>query len=209
MRHWKTRTLAILPVRIAGVIGVLGRGHLSFEKLGVRAGVTSKQSPHLLLPLTNFGPRVHKVPAEIQPHISSDECAIYGAACDSSSLKNTFVDRLRIGLQSTRNGQHRHRIPVWNGWTRENPCDEARDYWENRKERWVRVHGIARRTLFDPMHDEQPFCHSLTERRRTTVRFLGQQNEVTIDDTWPQAGEVRKLWQDKTPPGDPTDIAAA
>ena len=59
----------------------------------------------------------------------------------------------------------------------------------------MRVHGIARRTLFDPMHDEQPFCHSLTERRRTTVRFLGQQNEVTIDDTWPQAGEMRKLWQ--------------
>ena len=45
------------------------------------------------------------------------------------------------------------------------------------------------------MHDEQPFCQGLTERRRTTVRFLGQQNEVTIDDTWPQAGETRKLWQ--------------
>ena len=66
----------------------LGRGHLSFEKLGVRAEVTNKQSPHLLLPLTSFGPQGHKIPAEIQPHISSDECAIYGAACDSSSLKN-------------------------------------------------------------------------------------------------------------------------
>ena len=54
----------------------LGRGHLSFEKLGVRAEVTSKQSPHLLLPLTSFGPQGHKIPAEIQPHISSDECAI-------------------------------------------------------------------------------------------------------------------------------------
>ena len=54
----------------------LGRGHLSFEKLGVRALVTSKQSPHLLLPLTNFGPQGHKIPAEIQPHISSDECAV-------------------------------------------------------------------------------------------------------------------------------------
>ena len=74
----------------------LGRGHLSFEKLGVRAVVTSEQSPHLLLPLTSFGPQGHKIPAEIQPHISSDECAIYRAACDSLSLKNTFVDRLRI-----------------------------------------------------------------------------------------------------------------
>ena len=34
----------------------LGRGHLFSEKLGVRAVVTSEQSPHLLLPLTSFGP---------------------------------------------------------------------------------------------------------------------------------------------------------
>ena len=45
------------------------------------------------------------------------------------------------------------------------------------------------------MYDEQPFCQGLTERRRTTVRFLGQQSEVTIDDTWPQAGEMRSLWK--------------
>ena len=62
----------------------LGRGHLFFEKLGVRAVVTSEQSPHLLLHLTSFGPKGHKIPAEIQPRISSDECAIYCAACDSS-----------------------------------------------------------------------------------------------------------------------------
>ena len=55
----------------------------------------------------------------------------------------------------------------------QNPCDEARNYEENREGRWARVHSIARRTLFDPMHDEQPFCHNLTERRRATVRFLG------------------------------------
>ena len=36
------------------------------------------------------------------------------------------------------------------------------------------------------MHDEQPFCSNLTERRRTTVKFLGQQSEMLIDDTWPQ-----------------------
>ena len=38
----------------------------------------------------------------------------------------------------------------------------------------MRVHGIA---------------------RRTAVRFLGQQSEVTVDDTWPQAGEARNLWK--------------
>ena len=107
----ETRTLATLPVGIAGVngelrvyvgpggaplllskefLGVLGchidlgHGHLFFEKLGVRTVVASKQSPHLLVPLTSFGPQGHKIPAEIQPRISSDECAIYRAACDSS-----------------------------------------------------------------------------------------------------------------------------
>ena len=80
----ETRTLAILPVGIAGVNGVLrayvvpraaplllskeflrdlgchinlGRGHLFFEKLRERTVVTSKQSPHVLLPLTSFGPQ--------------------------------------------------------------------------------------------------------------------------------------------------------
>ena len=48
------------------------------------------------------------------------------------------------------------------------------------------------------MHDEQPFCRNLTERRRTTVGFLGQQSEKTIDDTWPQAGEMRSLWKGTT-----------
>ena len=70
-----TKTMAILPVGIAGVDGVLrvpvvpggtplllsrefledlgchidlGRGYLFFEKFGVRAVVTSKQAPHLL-----------------------------------------------------------------------------------------------------------------------------------------------------------------
>ena len=100
----ENRTMAILLVGIAGVNGVLraplllskeflkdlgchidlGHGHLFFEKLGVRALVTSEQSPHLLLQLTSFGPQGHKIPAEIQPRISSDECAIYRATCDSS-----------------------------------------------------------------------------------------------------------------------------
>ena len=45
---------------------------------------TSEQLPHLLLPLTSFGPQGHKIPAEIQPRISSDERVIYRATCDSS-----------------------------------------------------------------------------------------------------------------------------
>ena len=78
---------------------------------------------------------------------------------------------------------------------RKNLCDEARDYWENREGRWKRVHNIARWTLFDRMHDEQPFCHNLTERRKTTARFLAQQSEMMIDDTWPQTSEMRSLWK--------------
>ena len=106
----KTKTMAILPVGIAGVSGILrvhvvpggaplllskeclkdlgghidlGRGHRFFEKLGVRDVVKSEKSPHLLLPLTSFGPQGHRIPAEIQPRISSDECAVYRATCDS------------------------------------------------------------------------------------------------------------------------------
>ena len=95
----------------------LGRGHLYFEKLGVRAEVTCKQSPHPLLPLTNFGPQGHKIPAEIQPHIISDECAIYGAACDSSSFKK-YV-----------RGSPTHRTTVHQKLTTptQNPCMERMD----------------------------------------------------------------------------------
>ena len=88
----ETRTLAILLVGIAGVNGVLrvyvvpggaplllsreflrdlgchidlGRGHLFFEKLGVRAVVASEQSPHLLFAFDEFWTTGHKVLAEI------------------------------------------------------------------------------------------------------------------------------------------------
>ena len=39
---------------------------------------------------------------------------------------------------------------------------------------------------------------SLNAEERTTVRFLGQQSEVTIDDTWPRVGEMRSLWKGTT-----------
>ena len=111
MRHWKPGLLPYSLLELLGVSGVLRvhvvpggaplllsteflrdlgchvdlrRGHLSFENLGVRVVVPCEQSPHLLLPLTSFGPQGHKIPAEIQPRISSDECAIYRATCDSS-----------------------------------------------------------------------------------------------------------------------------
>ena len=58
--------------------------------------------------------------------------------------------------------------------------------------------NIGELTLYNTMHDEQPFCQNLTERRRTTVRFLGQQSEMTIGDTWPQTGEMRSLWKGTT-----------
>ena len=54
----------------------LGRGHLFFVKLGVRTVVANKQSPHLFLPSTSLGPQGHKILAEIQPRINSDECVI-------------------------------------------------------------------------------------------------------------------------------------
>ena len=193
----------------------LGRGHLFFGKLGVRAVVTSEQSPHLLLPLTSFGPQGHKIPAEIQPRISSGECAIYRAACDSSRQ-----NKIHSWIASASD----HRAPETDSTDIEslhgtdghenNPCDEARDYWENREGRCVRVHGIARRTLFDPTHDEQPLCQNVTERRRTTVRFLGQHSEMSIDDTLPQTGEMRSRWKGttkfgtRTTLGNPTDIIA-
>ena len=95
--------MAVLLVGIAGVNGVLrvhvvpgrsplllskeflkdlcchvdlGRGHLLFEKLGVRAVVTGT--------LTSFGQQGHEVQAEIQPHVRSGECAIYRFICGSS-----------------------------------------------------------------------------------------------------------------------------
>ena len=118
----RTRTLAILPCGIGGVNGVLrvyvvlggaplllskdfsmnlgchidlGRGRLFFEKLGVKAEVSSEQSPHLLLPLTSFGPRGHQIPDEIQPRINSDECAMYRAV--SGRERRHFQCRLWDG----------------------------------------------------------------------------------------------------------------
>ena len=139
----ESRTMAILPVGIAGVNGELrvhvkkigchsdlGRGHLSCEKLRVRAVVTS----HLLFPLTSFRPQGHKIPHEIQPRIRSDECAIYRATCDSSRQEKyirgspSAYDRRSPETDSTdtesQYGTDGHE---------QNLCDETRDNWENRK----------------------------------------------------------------------------
>ena len=81
-------------------LGERRSGHLFFEKLGVRTVAASKQSPHLLLPLTSFGPQGHKIPAEIQPRISSDERAIYRAICDSSGQ-----NKIHLWMASTSDHQ--------------------------------------------------------------------------------------------------------
>ena len=67
--------------------------HLFFEKRAERTVVTSEQSPHLLLPLTNCFSQGHKIPAEIQPRVSSYECATHRAACDSSrqNKRNSWI----------------------------------------------------------------------------------------------------------------------
>ena len=175
----RTRTLTILPVGIAGVNGVLrvfvvlggarlllsreflknvgchidlGRGQLFFEKLNeqtIISFVTASQE------VWYAGT---KIPAEMRPRIISDECAIYHAKCDGSKQKNQTLWAAQTSDQTTQEEQDMHH--------------EAQDYWEDMGGRWVRVHNIARRTPFDPMHDEQPFCQNLTGHRRTTLRFL-------------------------------------
>ena len=170
----ETRTLAILLVGIAGVNGVLrvyvvpggaplllseeffrhlgghidlGRGHLFFEKLGVRTEVESKHSPHLFLPLTSFGLQGRKVPAEIQSRISSDECSVCRATYDSS-------------------GQNKIHSWIASASDRRSPETDSTDTesqysGENGKGRWVREHGIARRALFDPVrHTHTPHTHT-------------------------------------------------
>ena len=221
----KTRSMAVLPVGIAGVNGVLrvhdvpgrsplllskeflkdlcchvdlGRGHLLFEKLGVRTVVTGKQSPHLLLPLTSVGQKGHDIPAEIQPRIRSGECAIYRAICGSSKQGKTHVDRFNTDHRPPETDNIDTEYPRSTDGQGQNPCDQAREYKQHRKRRWVRVHVIVRQNLFDPMHDEQPFCQNFTESRRTIVRILGQQSEMTFDETWSQMGEMRSLWKGTT-----------
>ena len=61
--------------------------------------VTSEQSPHLLLPLTSFGPQGHKIRAEIELRISSDECAIYRAA--SAVTESLYETDVLLCLVST------------------------------------------------------------------------------------------------------------
>ena len=198
----ETRTLAKLPVGIAGVNGVLrvyvvpgrpplllskefsrhlgchidlGRGHLFFEKLGVRTVVTSKQSPHLLLPLTSFGPqrdtrsRLKSSHASVKTNVQSTVphvIALDRTKYIRRSPQYLTIEHLKLTAPTLNPCMERMD-------RRKKPCDEARDYWENREGRWVRVHSITRRTLFDPLHDEQPFCNNLAEHRRTTGQILG------------------------------------
>ena len=134
--------------------------------------VTSKQSPHLLLTLTSFGPQGHKITAEIQPRISSDECAIDRATCDSSGQ-----NKIHALLASTSDHQapesdstYTESLHGTDGQEKKKPLMK-RETIGKTQGRWVRVHSIARRTLFDPMHDEQPFF------ARTSLNVGGQQSD--------------------------------
>ena len=70
--------MAILTVGIAGVNGVLRtRG------------------------LTSVGPQRHKIPAEIQPRIRSDECAVHRATCDSPKK-----DKIHLWIASASQARH-------------------------------------------------------------------------------------------------------
>ena len=41
------------------------------------------------------------------------------------------------------------------------------------------------------MRDEQPLCQASLDAEGRLSKFLGQQSEMAIDDTWPQTGEMR------------------
>ena len=153
----ETKTMAIITVGIAGVNGVLRvhvvlggapllfskllkdfgchvdleRGHF-FENLEVRAVVTSKQSPHLLFPLTNLGSQGHKIVAEIHLRIRSDKCAIHRATCDSSKQDTMH---LRVATTSERRPTVTDSIYTESHHStdeqEQNPCGEAGDYWAN------------------------------------------------------------------------------
>ena len=135
----ETWTLAILPVGIAGVNGVvlrgaplllskeflrnlgchidLGRGHLFFEKLGVRSVVTSEQSPHLLLPLTSFG---HK---DTRSQLKSSHAR---ATCDSSRQNNVHSWIASASDHRTQETDNTDTESLHGTDGQEkNPCDEA------------------------------------------------------------------------------------
>ena len=155
----ETRTLAVLPLlelqasmeccvcmwcfgRAPLFLGChidLGRGHMFFDKLGVRTVVASKQSPHLFLPMTSFEPQGHKIPAEIQPRISSDKCAIYRAICDSSGQ-----NKIHSWIASTSEHQALETDSTYteflNGRRMNRRKTPVMKFWENREGRWVRVH---------------------------------------------------------------------
>ena len=210
--------MAILPVEIAGVNGVLrvhvvlGGAPLLLSKAFLKdlgchidlsrghASCGDKRTVAAFAPPTDkFWLKGTQDPSCNPATYSSDECAIHRATCDSSrqgklhSWIASASDRRSPETESTDTESQ-----YSTDGQEQNPCDETRDYQENREGRWVRVQGIARRTLFDPMHDEQPFCQDLTDFRKTTVKFLGQQREMTIHDTWPQTGEMRSLWKGTT-----------
>ena len=209
----ETTTLATLPDGIAGVNGVLrvqvmpgraplllskevlkdlgchidlGRGHLFFEKLGVRAVVTSEQSPHLLLPLTSFGPQGHKIPDEIQPRVLTNvQCTVPLATARASARRSPETDSTDTESQYGTDGQE------------QNPCHETRQLGKQEgtmgERSWHRQTDSIR-----PMHDaQQPLRTSLNAEGRLSNSW---DNRARRRPTIPghKQSEMRSLWKGTT-----------
>ena len=165
----------------------------------MRTVVASKQSPHLLLPLTSFGLQGHKIPAEIQSRMSSDESAVYRPICDSSG-QNKF----HAWIASTSDHQALETDSTYNEFLHATDGQEKTPVMKRGttgKQRRKVCEGARHRqtdTIRPKCTMNSLFCHSLTECKRTTVKFWVQQSEMMTDDTWPQAGEMRSLWKGTT-----------
>ena len=122
--------------------------------------VTSEQSPHLLVPLTSFGPQGHKIPAEIQPRISSDETARDRTKYIRGSPQHLTTEHQKL-IASTLNLRtermdKRKTLAMKRETTGRTERDDGESTWHRQTD-----------TISTPMHDEQLFCQDFTERRRT------------------------------------------
>ena len=243
----ETRTLAILPVGI-GVNGVLrvyvapggatlllskeflrdlgchidlGRGHLFFEKLGVRTVVTSEQSPHLLLHLTRFGPQRHKIPAEIQPRISSSTLPHLTPRDRTTyicgSLQHLITEHQK--LKATRPpGQA---LGKWHG--KGKYVSAVRDHQRQGRDHWNQQVGpeetgdrrgeasfqpdrtVEGRTELDLVQDEVDEAKRLLEEAHVEVQAA--QNKVTeaafrVGQAMEEVSQIRKLLEANSEPVD-------
>ena len=150
--------------------------------------VTSIQSPHLPLPLTSFGPQKHKIPAEIQPRIRCDECNLPCHLRQLETKENIYGSSQHLTIKHLK-----LTAPTLNScMTRMAKSKTLVTKRETTGEKEGTMGESAKRTLFDPMHDDQPACLNLTERKRTAIDFQGREARSEFrtrdmpqdDDTW-------------------------